>query len=116
MILTSYLLIAVLAMMVAGGATLLRAIQLALDGYEDELGFHLGPPPVFLFLHPAPVIYATPFAPDSSMRAEPALVAKPEERTILGSKPPMLPTDLQAEDLKKPTGHSSEAPTGSESA
>lgn len=113
MILPEFFLYSLLALVVASASALFRAIHRAREGYEDEFGFHLGSTPAFLFLHPAPVAFSSPFVPDAPTRAEPPLEAKPEGRTILGSKPPMLPADLQAEDLKKQTGQSSEASAGS---
>lgn len=96
-----YLLIAITTVFLIGGWALIKAAREATDGYEDDLGFHAGATPALVLLGPlAPP--ATAYAPDDSARASvPAeTVAKqPEARTILGSKPPMLPADLQADDL-----------------
>ncbi len=96
-----YLLIAISAVLLLGGGVLIAVASKATDGYEDEFGFHAGATPAWVLLGPA----ATPntaFAPDDSVRAavpdEPA-AKQPEARTIRGSKPPMLPADLQADDL-----------------
>ncbi len=96
-----YLLIAITTVFLIGGWALIKAAQDATDGYEDEVGFHTGATPAIVLLGPiaAPTVA---YAPDASARAavpdEPA-AKQPEARTILGSKPPMLPADLQADDL-----------------
>ena len=82
----------------------------------NQVSIPLGPTPAYLFRRPAPVAFASPFVPEASVRAEPPAEIKPEGRSIVGSKPPMLPAELQAEDLKSQPGKSSEAAAGSETA
>lgn len=101
MLLIDYLLIATIACFLVGGWALIKAVRSATDGYEDEFGFHAGPTPAWVLLSP----FATPastYAPDAPARAsvpDDPTAREPEARTIRGSKPPMLPADLQADDL-----------------
>jgi hypothetical protein len=96
-----YLLIAIAAVILIGGWALISAARAATDGYEDELGFHAGATPAWIVLGPAKAPI-TAYTPDASARAsvpEDSTAQPPEGRTIRGSKPPMLPADLQADDL-----------------
>jgi hypothetical protein len=96
-----YLLIAFSAVLLLGGVALITAVGKATEGYEDEFGFHAGPTPAWILLGPASAP-ATAYTPDASTRAcvpEAPAAQQPEARTIRGSKPPMLPADLQADDL-----------------
>lgn len=101
MLTIDYLLIAVSAVLLLGGVVVITAASKATDGYEDEFGFHAGATPAWVLLGPV-ATPATVYAPDSSARAsvpdEPT-AKQPEARAIRGSKPPMLPADLQADDL-----------------
>lgn len=113
--LTEYLLIALLAAVLTGAGALLKAVRQAIEGYEDESGFHFGPTPAWvILLGPIAEVPSTAYAPDTSARANPPAEVKPEGRNILGSKPPMLPADLQAEDLKPQSDKSSQASAGTE--
>jgi hypothetical protein len=106
-----YLLIAVSAVLLLGGVVLITAASKATDGYEDEFGFHAGPTPAWILLGPA-ATPSTAYAPDASARAsmpEDPTARQPEARTIRGSKPPMLPADLQANDLNPHTPQRHEA-------
>lgn len=96
-----YLLIALASGFLLGGLALIATARAAKDGYEDDFGFHAGPTPAWLTLGPA-MAPSTVYTPDTSARAsvpEEPTAKQPEGRTILGSKPPMLPADLQADDL-----------------
>jgi hypothetical protein len=110
MTLSLFLLLTLAALLLTSGGSFLHALQHAIEGYEDEAGFHFGPTPAALFLFPAPTTSPAPFLPDNSERAMMSQETKPEGRQILGSKPPMLPADLQAEDLKPSSGNSIESP------
>lgn len=96
-----YLLIVITATFVIGGGMLIKAAREATDGYENEFGFHAGATPAWVMDGPV-ATPTTAYAPDTSVRAsvpdEPS-AKQPEARTIRGSKPPMLPADLQADDL-----------------
>ncbi len=105
-----FLLLTLSALLLCAGGSFLHAIRHAMEGYEDEVGFHFGATPAALFLSPAPISPPTPFAPDTAERAMPPQENKPSGRHILGSKPPMLPAELQAEDLKPSSGNSAETP------
>ncbi|RXK55324.1 hypothetical protein ESB00_05345 [Oleiharenicola lentus] len=110
MTLSVFLILTFAALVLTSSGSFIHAIRHAMEGYEDEVGFHFGPTPATLFLSPAPTVPSTPFLPDNTERASPPSDVKPEGRKILGSKPPMLPVELQAEDLKSPPKHSNESP------
>jgi hypothetical protein len=94
-----YLILGFLAVIVIGSWVLLDAMHRAEDGFENELGFHLGTAPAVLSLYPrsayAPVIPARATVPEMSPQSFP--------RRPPGSKPPMLPADLTVADLNPST-------------
>ena len=108
-----YLLIAFSAVFLLGSVALITATGKATEGYEDEFGFHAGPTPAWILLGPTPAP-GTAYAPDASARAcvpeDPTASQQPEARTIRGSKPPMLPADLQADDLNPRAPQRHDAP------
>lgn len=107
-----YLLISITTVFLFGGWALIRAARVATDGYEDEWGYHAGSTPAWILLGPAPAP-TTAYVPDASTRAcvpEAPAAQQPEARTIRGSKPPMLPADLQADDLNPRPPQQHDAP------
>ncbi len=91
-----YLLAGFATIVLIGSWTLLTNILRAVEGYEDEFGFHFGLTPAIFAHYPMP---AAPVAykPADAARAE--VPDAPQPRRNAGSKPPMLPVNLDAEDL-----------------
>jgi hypothetical protein len=93
-----YLLAGFLTIMAVGAFTLVVSAQSALDGFEDMLGFHFGIAPAVTSLFS--------IFPEAGLAYEPAYVATAavpssvKGRRKSGSKPPLLPTNLDIADLK----------------
>ncbi|HEY8993780.1 MAG TPA: hypothetical protein VIM71_03770 [Lacunisphaera sp.] len=102
-----------MALSVIGCWVLFITARHAVDGFEDDFGFHLGIAPPVTSLYPVATQLA--FAPAELARA--MLPASPKRRRKAGSKPPMLPANLDVGDLNpRPAsqpqpGHSEESKT-----
>ena len=93
--LIQYLTASLLLIVMIGGWTFIHAIQRAIEGYQDELGFHFGPtPPAYsFFTSQASSLYDPP---DSTEKPK---AEKAKRRQSAGSKPPMLPEGMLVDDL-----------------
>jgi hypothetical protein len=76
--------------------TLVTAVRRAVDGFEDEFGFHLGVAPPVTSLYPA--LGQSAYTPAEMARARVPTVTK--RRRKRGTKPPMLPVNLDTSDLR----------------
>jgi hypothetical protein len=90
-----YLLTALASFIAIGSWTLFTSARAAVDGFEDEFGFHFGITPPLAALYPA-LVQSAYFPAELARAAVPTLTKK---RRKSGSKPPMLPTDLHVDDL-----------------
>lgn len=84
-----------MALFATGCWIIVIAARHAVDGFEDEFGFHLGVAPPITSLYP--VIARSAYIPAALARA--VLPASPKRRRKAGSKPPMLPPNMKVEDL-----------------
>jgi hypothetical protein len=93
-----YLLAGFLTIMAMGACTLIVSAQHALEGFEDMLGFHFGAAPAVTSLFSAFPGAGLAYEPASAARA--AVPSSAKSRRKSGSKPPLLPTNLDIADLK----------------
>jgi hypothetical protein len=91
-----YLLTSFVAFAATAAWTLFIAARHAVDGFEDEFGFHLGVAPPITSLYPA--LGQSVYAPAELLRA--VVPALPKRRRKRGTKPPMLPANLNVDDLR----------------
>lgn len=81
--------------MAIGCWILFTSARRSVEGYEDEFGFHFGIAPPLTSLYSA--LAQAAYLPAELVRAVVPPVSK--RRRKAGSKPPMLPTNLQVDDL-----------------
>lgn len=91
-----YLLAGLAVFLLVGGGTLFTSVMRAAEGFEDEYGFHFGLTPALMVLYPQSVTTLA-YVPAEPVRAE--VPDAPKPRRNAGSKPPMLPANLEADDL-----------------
>jgi hypothetical protein len=89
------LLIGFMALFAIGCWILFTAARHAVEGFEDEFGFHLGVAPPITSLYPA--LTQSLYSPAELARA--LVPSLPKRRRKAGSKPPMLPANLNVADL-----------------
>ncbi|HEX2898397.1 MAG TPA: hypothetical protein VHS96_01635 [Bacteroidia bacterium] len=92
-----------------GIVTLLTGLRNAMDGFEDAFGFHFGITPAVDSLFPSASQSFTVFEPASIPRAAVPRFFKSRRKSA--SKPPLLPTNLDAKDLN-PTPVGGSKPSG----
>jgi hypothetical protein len=90
-----YLISGSIAFFTFGGWNLVQATRYAPEGFEDDLGFHLGVTPQLGSLYPR--LASSTFSPANQARA--SVPKTPKRRQIRGSKPPMLPPEMSVQDL-----------------
>jgi hypothetical protein len=93
--LTQYLSATLLLLIITGCWMLFHAARNAIEGYQDELGFHFGPTPLSFSFYSA----SGSFFHDSVGSTLKAAGKSAKRPRTSGSKPPMLPEGLNIDDL-----------------
>jgi len=88
--LIQYLSASLLLLLMIGGWTLIHATQRAIEGYQDEFGFHFGPTPLACSFFSNQESFDSP---------EKSTTKKTKLSRSTGSKPPMLPEGMMVDDL-----------------